>query len=66
MIFADGRRVTLLELQEKAKLLIAEHPTSADPAFVQLIDELCREGEAINEESKKEQEDLKQQVSYIC
>lgn len=57
--------MALSELQEKAKLLISEHPNGVDPAFVQLIDDLCREGELIIEESKKEQEDLKQQVRSV-
>lgn len=53
----------LAELQDKARNMLAESRASADPVLLHLIEELCRVGERIKEESQKERLDLLLQVS---
>lgn len=53
----------LAELQDKARNMLAESRASADPTLLHLIEELCRVGERIKEESQKERLDLLLQVS---
>ncbi|XP_022916668.2 early endosome antigen 1 isoform X1 [Onthophagus taurus] len=57
-----GKIGNLIELQEKARNLAAEWKSGADHPLLELIEELCREGERIDDESKKEKRDLIQQI----
>lgn len=59
--YLDKKRLTLMELQEKARNLVSDNAT--DNVLFQLIDDLCREADHIVEESKREKEDLMLQVS---
>ncbi|XP_048520137.1 A-kinase anchor protein 9 isoform X2 [Dendroctonus ponderosae] len=52
----------LCDLQEKARSLTTHSRATLDPNALQLIEELCRVGEKIKEESKKEFRDLLQQI----
>lgn len=55
--------MTLLrELQDKARNILAQSRVSADPTLLHLIEELCRVGERIKEESTREKQDFLQQV----
>lgn len=45
-------------------MLVAEWKNGADHPLIQLVEELCREGERITDEAKKDKEDLRQQVSF--
>lgn len=55
--------MTLLrDLQDKARSIMAQSRASADPTLLHLIEELCRVGERIKEESTRENQDLLQQV----
>lgn len=63
-MISDQKRATLIELREKARNLVAECGTNTDNPLLQLIDDLCKEGDTIIDEEQKEKEDLKQQV-YI-
>ncbi|GJQ85464.1 hypothetical protein Trydic_g23887 [Trypoxylus dichotomus] len=57
-----GKIANLAELQERARSLVAEWKNGADHPLIQLVEELCREGERITEEAKRDKEDLRQQV----
>ncbi|KAG5898706.1 hypothetical protein JTB14_030655 [Gonioctena quinquepunctata] len=58
-----GDTMTVLaELQEKARTMLSQSRASADPTLLHLIEELCRVGERIKEESKRELCDLQQQI----
>ncbi|KRT80804.1 hypothetical protein AMK59_6020, partial [Oryctes borbonicus] len=48
-----GKIANLAELQEKARTLVAEWKNGADHPLIQLVEELCREGERITEEAKR-------------
>ncbi|XP_050514022.1 golgin subfamily A member 4 isoform X2 [Diabrotica virgifera virgifera] len=52
----------LVDLQEKARNVLSQSRTSADPTLLHLIEELCRVGERIKEESYRERYDLQQQI----
>lgn len=65
MVVGD-RIATLTELQDRARSMVAECATSADHPLLQLVEELCREGDRITEEAKNDHEDLRQQVSFNC
>lgn len=54
----------LRELQDKARNVLAETRASADPTLLHLIEELCRVGERIKEESTREKQDLLLQVRF--
>lgn len=57
--------MTLLrELQDKARNILGQSRASADPTLLHLIEELCRVGERIKEESMREKQDLLQQVIF--
>lgn len=59
--------MTLLrDLQDKARSIMAQSRASADPTLLHLIEELCRVGERIKEESTREKLDLLQQVRMIA
>ncbi|XP_018561840.1 centromere-associated protein E isoform X3 [Anoplophora glabripennis] len=58
-----GDAMTILaDLQEKARNMLAQSRASADPTLLHLIEELCRVGERIKEESQKERLDLLLQI----
>ncbi|CAH0564692.1 unnamed protein product [Brassicogethes aeneus] len=52
----------LLDLQEKARNVLAKSVASADPVLLNLIEDLCRVCEVVKEEHRKEKVDLLQQV----
>ncbi|CAG9773309.1 unnamed protein product [Ceutorhynchus assimilis] len=52
----------LADIHEQARTMLAHSRTSADPNVLRLIEELCRVGEKIKEEAKKESRDLLQQI----
>ncbi|XP_072396058.1 uncharacterized protein Plp isoform X2 [Diabrotica undecimpunctata] len=52
----------LVDLQEKARNVLSQSRASADPTLLHLIEELCRVGERIKEESYRERFDLQQQI----
>ncbi|XP_049819038.1 centromere-associated protein E-like isoform X3 [Aethina tumida] len=54
---------TLLDLQDKARNVLSNSRTSADPLLLGLIEDLCQICERIKEESKREKLDLLQQVN---
>lgn len=56
------KKASLGELQERARILVAESGINSNHALVQLIDELCKEGDRILEEAYRDREDLLQQV----
>lgn len=56
---------TLVELQERARSLVTECGSNTDPALIQLLEDLCREGDRITEEAKSDREDLQQQVGLL-
>ncbi|CAH1116029.1 unnamed protein product [Phaedon cochleariae] len=58
----DDTLSMLDELQEKARSMLAESRSTADPTLLHLIEELCSVGERIKEESKKDRHDLIQQI----
>jgi hypothetical protein len=41
-------------------------PGNRKSPHLQLIEELCQEGDRLSEEARKEQEDLKQQAGIFC
>ncbi|KAK9719890.1 Pericentrin-AKAP-450 domain of centrosomal targeting protein [Popillia japonica] len=57
-----GKIGNLADLQERARMLVAEWKNGADHPLIQLVEELCREGERITDEAKKDKEDLRQQI----
>ncbi|KAJ8933982.1 hypothetical protein NQ314_013662 [Rhamnusium bicolor] len=60
---SEGDTMTILaELQDRARNMLAQSRASADPTLLHLIEELCRVGERIKEESQRERYDLLQQV----
>lgn len=63
--FEGGKIANLAELQDKARTLVADWKNGSDHPLIQLVEELCREGERITDEAKKDKEDLRQQVSNI-
>ncbi|XP_057661015.1 cytadherence high molecular weight protein 2-like isoform X1 [Diorhabda carinulata] len=59
-----GDTVSMLaELQEKARNVLAQTRTGADPNLLHLIEELCQVVEKIKEESKRDRCDLIQQIN---
>lgn len=54
---------TFAELQERARALVSECEEEADNPILLLLEDLCKEGDRMAEERKKEREDLMQQVS---
>lgn len=54
---------TLSELKERARKLVTNLGTNANQSVIQLIEELCIEGDRITEEAKRDHDDLNQQVS---
>lgn len=54
---------TFAELQEKARGIISEWELEADNPVLVLLEDLCKEGDRITEEAKRDHEDLLQQVS---
>lgn len=63
--YLGNRIVCLAELQHRARAFIAETQDSGHPWMI-LLEELCRESDKIMEDSKKDHEDLVQQVSEFC
>lgn len=55
-------QVTFAELQEKARMLISEWEMETDNPVLVLLEDLCKEGDRISEEAKRDHEDLIQQV----
>ncbi|GLH11847.1 Uncharacterized protein GBIM_16588, partial [Gryllus bimaculatus] len=58
------RLQSLSQLQDKARSMLAEgRPSSPQEAQqLRLLDEICREGDRLAEEARREREDLRQQV----
>lgn len=56
---------TFAELQEKARGIVAEWELEADNPFLVLLEDLCKEGDRIREEARRDREDLIQQVSWF-
>lgn len=59
-----GNQVSFLELQEKARSLISEWELETDNPVLVLLEDLCKEGDRIMEEAKRDREDLTQQVRF--
>lgn len=58
---------TFAELQEKARGIISEWELETDNPVLVLLEDLCKEGDRITEEAKRDHEDLLQQVSdFYC
>lgn len=57
----DGRE-TFAELQERARAVISEWETEGDNPILVLLEDLCKEGDRMTEEAKKDHDDLVQQV----
>lgn len=55
---------TMAELLEKARVAAAECGAASDHPLLQLVEDVCREGERLAEEARKEQKDLLQQVNF--
>lgn len=58
-------RVSFFELQERARALIAEWDLDADNPILILLEDLCKEGDKITEEARRDHEDLIQQVGFF-
>lgn len=54
----------LSNLQDTARVMVAQSRLHADPNLLHIIEELCNLGEKIKEESQKEIRDLWQQVNF--
>lgn len=63
---AGGNVVTMAELLERARAVAAECGAANDHPLLQLVEDVCREGERLAEEARKEQKDLLQQVIFFC
>lgn len=54
--------MTLAELQEKARAIVSESSDGQEHPLFQLVEDLCREGDRLTEDAKKEHDDLVRQV----
>ncbi|XP_069680061.1 A-kinase anchor protein 9-like isoform X4 [Periplaneta americana] len=58
------RLQNMAQLQDKARTVLSERASDLQKSpHLQLIEELCQEGDRLSEEARKEREDLQQQVS---
>lgn len=62
---AGGRINSMAELQERARTVATQCGAEADHPLLQLVDDLCQEGDRIVDDAKKEHMDLLQQVGWF-
>lgn len=61
-IIPDVKKATLAELREKARAIVSETPGGDEHPLLQLVEDLCREGDRLTDDAKKEHDDLVRQV----
>ncbi|XP_049849685.1 A-kinase anchor protein 9-like isoform X10 [Schistocerca gregaria] len=55
----------MAKLQDKARSVISDSTDERNSPYLHLIEELCREGDRLTEEARKEREDLQLQVEAL-
>ncbi|KAK5641438.1 hypothetical protein RI129_009985 [Pyrocoelia pectoralis] len=58
----ENRIAVLGELQERARSMVLECASTANHPLLELVEELCSEGNRVTEEAKNEHHDLQQQI----
>lgn len=58
------KQETFIRLKEKAKALMGPHCTQPSD-ILNVLDEICKEGDRLQDEARREKHDLQQQVTSI-